>query len=106
MIKSENLLQEVFEDFGTVILITDEKYNIRYSSSATQTILGFDPLLIVGKNVFEFAPPDNRDRWSDCLVQAGNSKRAEIQLVSARGEDVYFDVSVTNHIAHHEICGM
>ncbi len=106
MIKSENLLQELFEDSGTVILITDEKYNIRYSSSATQTILGFEPMLIAGKNVFEFAPPDKRDRWRECLEQAGNSKRAEIHLVSAGEEDVYFDVSVSNRIAHHEIRGM
>jgi PAS domain S-box-containing protein len=106
MIKSENLLQELFEDSGAVILITDEKYTIRYSSSAVQSILGFEPVVLAGKNVFEFTPSDKRDRWRDCLEQAGNSKRAEIQLVSARGEDLYFDVSVSKYIAHHEIQGM
>jgi PAS domain S-box-containing protein len=106
MIKSENLLQELFENSGAVVLITDEKYNVRYSSIAVQSILGLEPIAVVGKNVFEFAPTEKRDRWRECLENAGNSKRAEIHLVSASGDDLYFDVSVSNHIAHHEIQGM
>jgi len=106
MIKSENLLQELFENSGAVVLITDEKYNIRYSSSAVQSILGLEPISVMGKNVFEFAPIEKRDRWRECLENAGNSKRAEIHLVSAAGNDLYFDVSVSNQIAHHEIHGM
>lgn len=106
MIKSENLLQELFEDSGAVVLITDEHYNIRYSSVAVQSILGLEPIAVAGKNVFEFAPAAKRDRWRECLENAGNSKRAEIHLVSVSGEDLYFMVSVSNHIAHHEIRGM
>jgi len=106
MMKSENLLQELFETSGAVVLITDEKYNIRYSSSGVQSILGVEPISVAGKNVFEFAPIEKRNRWRECLENAGNSKRAEIHLVSAAGEDLYFDVSVSNQIAHHEIHGM
>src|SRR5579859_1955059 len=106
MIKSENLLQELFENSGAVVLITDEKFNIRYSSLAAQSILGREPISLAGKNVFEFPPIDKRDRWRECLEQAGNSKRSEIHLKSAQGEDLYFDVSVTNHIAHHAIQGV
>jgi PAS domain S-box-containing protein len=106
MIKSENLLQELFENSGAVVLITDEKYTIRYSSSAVQSILGLEPISIVGKNVFELTPVEKRDRWRECLENAGNSKRAEIHLVSASGDDLYFNVTVSNHVAHHEIQGM
>ena len=104
--KSENLLQELFENSGAIILITDEKYNIRYSSLAVQSILGVEPISVAGKNVFEFAPMEKRNRWRECLENAGNSKKAEIHLTSATNEDLYFDVSVSNHIAHHEIQGM
>jgi len=106
MIKSENLLQELFENSGAVVLITDEKYNVRYSSIGVQTILGLEPFSVVGKNVFEFAPTEKRDRWRECLENGGHAKRAEIHLVSATGDDLYFDVSVSNHIADHEIQGM
>jgi PAS domain S-box-containing protein len=106
MIKSENLLQELFENSGAIVLITDEKYNIRYTSLATQSILGLEPISLIGKNVIEFAPIEERERWREGLENAGNSKRAEIHLVSVTGEDLYFDVSVSNRIAHHEIHGM
>ncbi len=106
MIKSENLLQELFENSGAIVLITDEKFNIRYFSSAVQSILGLEPVSVAGKNIFEFAPTEKRDHWRECLENAGNSKRSEIHLVSATGDDLYFDVSVSNHIAHHEIQGM
>lgn len=106
MIKSENLLQELFEDSGAVVLVTDEKYNIRYSSSAVQSILGLEPISIAGKNIFEFVPIENRKRWKEYLEQANNSNRSEIHLKSTKGEDLYFDVSVANRIAHHEIQGM
>jgi len=99
-------LQELFEDSGAVVLITDENYNIRYSSVAVQSILGLEPIAVAGKNVFEFAPFEKRDGWRECLKNAGNSKRSEIHLVSASGDDLYFKVSVSNHIAHHEIRGM
>ena len=99
-------MQELFETSGAVVLITDEKYNIRYSSLAVQSILGLEPIAVAGKNVFEFAPIEKRHRWKECLENAGNSKRAEIHLVSVTGDDLYFNVSVSNHIAHHEIRGM
>lgn len=104
--KSENLLQELFESSGAVVLITDEKYNIRFSSSAVQSILGLEPITLAGKNVFEFVPVEKREQWRTCLENAGNSKRSEIQLTSATGEDLYFDVSVSNHVEHHEIHGI
>jgi len=106
MMKSENLLQELFENSGAIVLITDENYNIRFSSSAVQSILGLEPFTLAGKNVFEFVPVEKRERWKECLENAGNSKRTEIHLVSITGEDIYFDVSVSNHIEHHEIHGM
>ncbi len=106
MIKSEYLLQELFESSWAIVLITDEKYNIRYSSSSAQALLGVDSLSLAGKNVFEFAPLDKRETWVECLKRAGSSKRSEISLKSLKGEDLYFDVSVTNHIAHHEIQDM
>jgi len=88
------------------VLITDEKYNIRYSSSSVQSILGLEPVAVAGKNIFQFAPAEKRDQWKECLKQANNSKKAEINLKSLKGDDLYFQVTVANRIAEHEIQGL
>ncbi|MGC4023493.1 MAG: ATP-binding protein [Cyclobacteriaceae bacterium] len=106
MIKSDNLLQDLFEDSGTIVLITDEKFRIRYSSSSVQTLLGIEPISIIGKNAFDFAPSDKRQVWQTCIEQAGKAMKAEILLKSTHGTDLYFDVSVANRIANHEIHGL
>ncbi len=106
MIESGNLLQQLFEDAGAFVLITDGKFNIRYASAALQSILGLEPMAVVGKNIFDFVPVKKWDGWRACLAQDGNSRGKEIHLESSNGKDLYFDVSVTNRIANHEIQGM
>src|SRR5260370_42672576 len=102
MIKSENLLQELFEDSAAIVLITDGEFNIRYCSSSVQPLLGIDPMSVVGKNAFEFAPLEVREHWKESLINAGKSTRTEILLKDTKGEGRYFDVSVANRIASHE----
>ncbi len=106
MIKSGNFLQELFEDSGAFVFITDENFNIRYSSSAIHSMLGTEPISVTGKNIFDFVPVKKRDSWRACLTQNGSSSRKEICLESPKGENFYFDVSVTNRISNHVIQGM
>jgi hypothetical protein len=106
MIESENLLQELFEDSAAIVLITDGEFNIRYCSSSVQSLLGIEPMSVVGKNAFEFTPTEVRDQWRESLVNAGKSTRTEILLKDTKGEGHYFDVSVANRIASHKIHGL
>jgi PAS domain S-box-containing protein len=106
VIKSENFLQDLFEDSASIVLITDGDFNIRYCSSSVQPFLGIDPMSVVGKNAFEFTPLEVRDQWRASLVNAGKSTRTEICLKNQNSECVYFDVSVANRIASHEIRGL
>ncbi|HTH56336.1 MAG TPA: PAS domain-containing sensor histidine kinase [Cyclobacteriaceae bacterium] len=106
MVKSENFLQDLFEDSASIVLITDGEFNIRYCSSSVQALLGIDPLSVVGKNAFEFTPPEVRDQWKGSLVNVEKSARTEICLKNQNNECVYFDVSVANRIASHDIRGL
>ncbi|MBS1682521.1 MAG: PAS domain-containing sensor histidine kinase [Bacteroidetes bacterium] len=106
MIESGNLLQDLFEDSGTIVLITDAHYCIRYLSSSVQTLLGIEPISVIGKDVFEFVPLEKRQPWKDCIEQAGQARKAEILLRSVWGDDLYFKISASNRIANHEICGL
>lgn len=106
MIRTENLLERVLENPRNVVLVTDADYNIRYASSTVETIFGINPLAIVGKNGFDFVPVSKRDEWRDRLIEANGNKSGEITLFNNNGDEVHFDITVTNHVDHAEIHGM
>jgi len=80
MIKTENLLNQLFANPRNVVLVTDEKYNIRYASSTVESIFGINPISILGKNGFDFVPETKRSEWRDCLNQADGTGTGEIKL--------------------------
>jgi PAS domain S-box-containing protein len=106
MIKTENLVKKLFENPRNIVLVTDEQYNIRYASSAVETIFGINPKSILGRNGFDFVPESKRGEWRDLLTESNGNKSAEITLLTNNGDEVHFDVTVTNHVDHDDINGM
>ncbi len=106
MIKTESLLAELFDNSKNMVLVTDERFNIRYVSSNVETIFGLAPYSLLGKNAFEFAPADKRDQWQNCIRQTLTSKSSEISLTTPTGKELHFEVTFTNHVNHNEIRGV
>ncbi|HMJ70044.1 MAG TPA: PAS domain-containing sensor histidine kinase [Cyclobacteriaceae bacterium] len=106
MIKTEQLVRKVIENPKNIVLVTDEQYNIRYASSAVETIFGIKPVSILGRSGFDFVPESKRQEWRDCLIEANGNKSGEITLFTNNGDEVHFDVTVTNHIDHDDIHGI
>ncbi|WHZ08406.1 MAG: hypothetical protein OJF59_002160 [Cytophagales bacterium] len=106
MIKSGWFLLELFADSKTIVLITDDQFNIRYSSTTSESILGYPSVGILGKNIFDFVPPANRKTWRNSLLKAGSNKNASIEIDSNLGKKISFNVSVTNKIGDEEIQGL
>jgi len=106
MIGTESLLNELFRNPRSVFLITDEFYNIRYASDTVEVVFGVKPISILGRNTFEFVPPDKREVWRQCLHDADHNTAGEINLVTAGGAELHFDVTVTNHIDSQGIKGL
>lgn len=106
MIKTEHLVKKLFENPRNIVLVTDEQYNIRYASSAVETIFGINPVSILGRNSFDFVPDSKKAEWRECLVEANSNKSGEITLLTNNGDEVHFDVTVTNHVDQDEIHGM
>lgn len=106
MIKTEALLEKLFEKGKGILLVTDEKFNVRYISSSAGAIFGMEPYAILGRNAFDFVDEANRDSWRQCIEQSNGNKSSEIRLLTAAGEELYFDVTVTNHISNTEIHGL
>ncbi len=89
-----------------MVLVTDERFSIRYVSSNVEAIFGLTPYSLVGKNAFEFAPNDKREAWQKCIQQSLTSKSSEIALTTPAGKELHFEVTFTNHINHNEIRGL
>jgi PAS domain S-box-containing protein len=106
MIGTESLLNELFRNPRSVFLITDEYYNIRYASDTVETVFGVKPISILGRNTFDFVPSDKKELWRQCLSDADHNTAGEINLVTAGGAELHFDVTVTNHIDSQGIKGL
>lgn len=106
MIKTESLLQRLFENPKNVVLVTDEQFNIRYASQTVESIFGVNPVSILGKNGFDFVPEPKRQELRECLNVANGNKSSEVALRTTNGSEVFFEVTVTNHVDHDEIRGM
>lgn len=106
MFGTESLLNQIFKNPRSVFLITDEAYNIRYASDTVEAVFGVKPISILGRNSFDFVPSDKRAEWKQCLQEANHNTAGEIHLTAASGEELHFDVTVTNHINSHGIRGL
>lgn len=106
MIRTESLLKRLFENPKNVVLVTDELYNIRYASSTVESIFGINPVSILGRNGFDFVPETKRNELRICLEEAKGNTSGEITLRTNNGDEVFFEVTVTNHVDHDEIRGM
>ncbi len=100
------MLGTLFENTKCILLVTDERFNIRYASSSLESTFGLQPYSILGRNAFEFVPESEREAWMNCLQESSGNKSSEIGLPGADGQQLYFEVTVTNHVANSEIRGM
>ncbi len=100
------MLGKLFENTKCILLVTDEKFNIRYASSSVETTFGLQAYSVLGRNAFEFVREADREAWLTCLQESSGNKSSEISLVLPEGQEMHFDVTVTNHVSNTEIRGM
>jgi PAS domain S-box-containing protein len=71
------------------IMLLDDAGVIRYATPAVWDILGYDPATITGRNVFEFAYPDDlgpaREKFDDALNRPGEDVASTVRMVAADG---------------------
>jgi PAS domain S-box-containing protein len=106
VIKTETLLGKLFENTKSILLVTDEKFNIRYASSSVETTFGLQPYSVLGRNAFELVRLRDREAWLACLQENRGNRSAEISLEMPGGNEMHFEVTVTNHVSNSEIRGM
>ena len=59
--KSEKYFRSLIENISDIITVLDKDGMIRYASPSNERILGYKEEDLIGRNVFEFVHPDNRE---------------------------------------------
>jgi PAS domain S-box-containing protein len=103
MIKTENLLKELFENPKNIVLVTDENHIIRYASDSVKSILGVSAFSLLGRNAFDFVSPDKREFWKNISL---DKKPEEVSFKALDGSKIYFDVTFTNHVINNSVRGL
>jgi len=106
MIKTENLLKELFENRKNIVLVTDKNYCIRYLSDTVENIFGIRPYSLLGKNAFDFVSIDKRDDWKKCINESEGNESDQISLKTPEGRKIYFDLTITNHVSNESVNGL
>jgi PAS domain S-box-containing protein len=105
MIKTEDLIPELFSGPKSIVLVTDDKFRIRYVTESIERILGVRPIAVVGRNALDLLPSAQKQIWRELLFQTDNSQKKELTLVGRDGLPIHFDVSLTNHSKNDKVNG-
>src|SRR5439155_11967814 len=72
---SKNRFRALVEESAEGIWILEPTANIRYSSPAVEKVLGFQPLDVAGKSVFEFVRADEAEKTRKVFFAVASSTR-------------------------------
>lgn len=102
---TEPVFQELVENSGDVFIVVDQQFKIRYISSAVSKLYGSRPLVLLGRNIFDFVSKDKAGDWRKRLENNTSGQSYEVMLELTKGTNSYFDVFVT-HVQHEGFQGL
>jgi len=108
--QSEERFRSLVQNASDIIAVVATDGTISYTSASVQRILGYPPQDWLGKKVFQFVHPEDRDMAENLIEQAiafpGIDITAEFRLLHADREVRDFEVSANNLLAQPEIAGI
>ncbi len=100
----EERFRNMIENAHDLTAILDPLAKFKYSSPSSQDILGYEPSELLGKSVFAFIHPDDRDRVRSFIRQNANKQgtapRIELRWVLKNGGFKYLE-SVANNLTNN-----
>lgn len=108
--QSEERFRSLVQNASDIIAVVAADGTISYTSASVQRILGYAPQDWLGRKVFQFVHPEDRDTAENLIKQAiacpGTDITAEVRLLHADREVRDFEVSANNLLAQPEIAGI
>ncbi len=109
--KSEKYFKEITENSSDIIIISDEKGNIKYCSPSIERFAGYKPEEVIGRSGFDFIHPDEIKRAFDdfdmFLLENGTSiSRNSFKVLHKDGSERYFYGMGKNLLNNPDIAGI
>jgi PAS domain S-box-containing protein len=109
--KSERYFKEITENSSDIIVISDEKGNIKYCSPAIERFTGYKPEEVIGKSGFYFIHPDEIKRAFDdfdtFIEDNGSSLSSNsFKVVHKDGSERFFYGMGKNMLNNPDIAGV
>jgi PAS domain S-box-containing protein len=95
LLESEAKLSSLIQNSSDIIGILESDGTIRYKSPSTQSLLGFSPEELEGKNHFDFVHPDDyqkaKEQFQNGLNNPGNTQASEYRFRHKDGSWHYLE---------------
>jgi PAS domain S-box-containing protein len=109
--KSERYFKEITENSSDIIIITDDKGNIKYCSPSIERFTGYQPQEVMGKSAFIYIHPDELKRAFDdfinfILVKDNSLSSNSFKILHKDGSERYFYGMGKNLLDNPDISGV
>ncbi|MCD4695834.1 MAG: PAS domain S-box protein, partial [Bacteroidales bacterium] len=107
---SEGHFRALIENSSDVISILDEKGNVTYESPSHKSVLGYKHGELIGRNVFEYVHPDDRERimlqFAGLLPKPGDIEKVNFRFKHKDGYWLYIEGAGRNLLLSPEVKGI
>lgn len=104
--KVEQKYRHYIENALDIVTVIDKNGFIKYESPSIEKMLGYQPNELIGKNVFDFLHPDERDYlfkiFKEKIIEHNSSVTLELRFLRRNGTWAILSVSGRN-LLHNEL---
>lgn len=107
--ESEQYFKDITENSSDIIIITDEKGDIKYCSLSVERFTGYKPKELIGRNVITFIHPDDVKRaagdFGEAILAKDSAIPNEFRILHKDGSDRYFEGLGKNLLDNPSVVG-
>ncbi|MBX7093972.1 MAG: PAS domain S-box protein [Flavobacteriales bacterium] len=106
----ESFYRALIENSLEIVAIIESTGVIKFISTATKAIMDYHPVELIGKNVFEFFHPEERQQAIDSFtrraIEGGIGRRLDWRVRTKSNEYRWLSVMINNLMENESVSGM
>src|SRR5215471_8038051 len=107
---SEKRLRLLVAGISEILTLIDAGGVVRFISPQVERVLGIPITEVVGRNIFDFAHPDDRERaageYSKTLQEPGEAVPSVLRIKNSSGQWIPFEIIANNQLHDPDIAGV